>query len=126
MRCKIILASIVLVPALAAGLPCRAQTDDLLQPFTGSARSMDDVLEGEERNPFDQSEVGSARRSGDILPMWEVIRRLGPELRGQVVATDIARRDGRWLYAFQVLRGDGRLVRVWANAASGELVGSGR
>jgi uncharacterized membrane protein YkoI len=58
--------------------------------------------------------------------MWEVIRRLGPELRGQVVATDIVERRGAWLYQFQVLRADGTLVRVFADARSGAIVDSGR
>jgi uncharacterized membrane protein YkoI len=126
MRWKQIVASSVLMAALDLGSHAHAQSSDLIQPFAGPARGVDDLLDGNSRNPFDQSEAGEARRAGQILPMWEVIHRLGPELRGQVVATDITRRSGRWLYEFQVLRADGRLVRVWADAATGELVGSGR
>jgi uncharacterized membrane protein YkoI len=126
MRWKLFLASLLLVSVLITGPKAHAQSSDLLQPFTGTARGVDDLLGGNARNPFDQSEAGDARRAGQILPMWEVIHRLGPELRGQVVATDIARRSGRWLYEFQVLRADGRLVRVWADATTGELVRAGR
>jgi uncharacterized membrane protein YkoI len=125
MRWKLYLTSLLL-PALLIGAKAHAQSSDLLQPFTGTAKGTGDLLDGNTRNPFDQSEAGDARRAGQILPMWEVIHRLGPELRGQVVATDITRRSGRWLYEFQVLRADGRLVRVWADATTGAFVGTGR
>jgi uncharacterized membrane protein YkoI len=111
--------------ALATAMAAHAQNSDLVQPFAGS-RAARPLIDRNSDNPFDRNDVGSARRAGDILPMWEVIHRLGPELRGQVVATDITRRSGQWLYEFQVLRADGRLVRVWADARSGVIVGSGR
>lgn len=119
-------AFLLLTFALPASPTAKAQGSDLVQPFTGTTRGLGDLPQGSDANPFDRNDVGNARRSGDILPMWEVIQRLGPDLRGQVVATDISRRSGRWLYEFQVLRADGRLVRVFADATSGELVGSGR
>lgn len=108
----------------AAVTPLPVQASDLLQGFAATPRAADRALDGHgSDNPFDREDVGSARRAGDILPMWEVIRRLGPDLQGQVVGTDIVQRSGRWLYQFQLLRGDGTLVRVWADAQSGAVVG---
>ncbi len=116
-----------LAAALVAALPAHAQDSSLIQGFAGAPAAAGRALErGGSDNPFDREDVGSARRAGDILPMWEVIRRLGPELRGQVVGTDIVERHGAWLYQFQVLRADGTLVRVYADARSGAIVGSGR
>ena len=114
---------------LTAGLlaqPAPVLANDLIQGFTAPSRGAGRALERGSDNPFDQDALGSARRSGDILPMWDVVRRLGPELSGQVVATDIVQRDGRWLYQFQVLRPDGRLVRVLADAHTGAPVRGGR
>jgi uncharacterized membrane protein YkoI len=116
-----------LAAALVAALPAPAPGADLIQGFTSTPRATGRALDQRgSDNPFDRDDVGSARRAGDILPMWEVVQRLGPELRGQVVATDIVQRSGRWLYQFQVLRADGTLVRVWADAQSGAIVDSGR
>jgi uncharacterized membrane protein YkoI len=116
-----------LVMTLAVVTPMPVHASDLLQGFAASPRASSRSIErpGSD-NPFDREDVGKARRAGDILPMWEVIRRLGPDLQGQVVATDIVERSGRWLYQFQLLRGDGTLVRVWADARSGTIVGPGQ
>ena len=126
MRWTLAATGLLLAPALAVTWPVHVRANDLVRPFAESSRKAGDHIQGSESNPFDRSEVGTARRSGDILPMWEVVRRLGPALKGQVVDTDITRRGGHWLYEFQVLRADGELVRVWADATSGQLAGSGR
>ncbi|HZP20755.1 MAG TPA: PepSY domain-containing protein [Bauldia sp.] len=49
---------------------------------------------------------------GEILPLSEILAALGRRMPGDVVAVDLVRVGGRWVYRFQVVGPDGRRATV--------------
>lgn len=72
---------------------------------------------GDERNPFDDEELESALRDGQVLPLGELLGRpvLGP---GQAIEVELKREDGRWVYEVEMLRPDGRIEHLDLDAAT--------
>lgn len=63
-----------------------------------------------------------ALAAGEILPLRTVLESVERKSPGKVLAIELERRRGRWLYEIKLLRPGGALVKVWVDAADGSLV----
>jgi uncharacterized membrane protein YkoI len=63
-----------------------------------------------------------AVRSGQALPLSEILSQVRPQLDGEIVHVEFEREDGRFLYEFRVIGGDGRLRRVHVDAATARIL----
>lgn len=63
-----------------------------------------------------------AVRSGEALPLSEILSRIRPQLAGELVHVELEREDGRLVYEFRIIGGDGRLRKLHVDAASGRIL----
>lgn len=63
-----------------------------------------------------------AVQKGEALPLSTLRSMLLQKFPGEIVKTELDIEDGRFVYEFKVLQGDGRLIEVELEAATGALV----
>jgi uncharacterized membrane protein YkoI len=80
----------------------------------GSAASDDD----DKRCKRDQDCALDALNRGEIRPFAEVLEAVRRQLPGQVVAVELERDDGIWIYKIKVVAEDGRRRKVEVDAKS--------
>lgn len=72
--------------------------------------------------PIDQRRARQAMLAGEIQPLGQILQQVQPQLGGEVIATELEREYGRWVYEFKVLRPDGRLVEWYVDARDGSIL----
>lgn len=70
----------------------------------------------------DHDRARDAVQAGQVLPLKTVLDRLERENPGQVLAVELERDDGRWVYEVKLLQSGGRLVKLELDAASGDVL----
>jgi uncharacterized membrane protein YkoI len=66
-----------------------------------------------------------ARRAvdlGETLPIVVLLERLKARVTGEVVGVEFEREDGQWIYEFKVIDRRGRLLEVYVDAQTGEVL----
>jgi uncharacterized membrane protein YkoI len=66
-----------------------------------------------------------ARRAvdrGETLPIAELLERLKTRVPGEVIGVEFEREDGIWVYEFKVIDASGRLLEVYVDARTGEVL----
>ena len=74
------------------------------------------------RADSDQDRARAAVMAGQVLPLKDVLERLERDHPGQVLAVELEREEGRWVYEVKLLQGGGRLVKLELDAGSGEVL----
>lgn len=74
-------------------------------------------VSGEETHDHDRAR--KALEAGEILPLSTVLKAIQEETPGQVMAVELERRNGQWIYEIKVLRAGGALVKHLVNAKDG-------
>ena len=93
----------------------------MLAAGTNVALSSDTVQQWED----DDHAYDRARRaldSGETLPIAELLERLKTRVPGEVVGVEFENEDGKWVYEFKVIDGQGRLLEVYVDARTGEVL----
>lgn len=66
-----------------------------------------------------------ARRAldrGEVLPIAKLLERLKTEVPGEVIGVEFEHEHGRWVYEFKVIDSKGRLLEVYVDAQTGEVL----
>ena len=94
-----------------------------LAPATLSDTAYSDDLEGAWGDEdHDHDRARRAVRRGEVLPMAVVLDHLRKRIPGEVVGVEFEREDGRWVYEFKLVDKIGRLLEVYVDAATGEIL----
>ena len=70
----------------------------------------------------DHDRVRRARERGEILPLVDILKRAEQAYPGQVIETEFDDEHGRMVYELVVLADDGRVVKLYYDARTGELL----
>jgi uncharacterized membrane protein YkoI len=70
----------------------------------------------------DHDRARDAVRSGEALPLNEILSRIRPRLGGEIVHVKFERENGRYVYEFRVVGSDGRLRRVHVDATNANIL----
>ena len=70
----------------------------------------------------DQDRARAAVLAGEVLPLQTLLERLQRTRPGQVLALELERSDGRWVYEIKLLQPDGQLVKLEVDAATAEVL----
>jgi uncharacterized membrane protein YkoI len=70
----------------------------------------------------DHDEARRAVKSGEALPLVELLARVRSELGGEVVGVSFERKRDRWVYEFKVIGPGGQLRDVYVDASSAEIL----
>ncbi len=84
----------------------------LLGLLAGSALADDD---GHDR-------ARRALQAGEILPLPEILAAAAAARPGRVIALELEREDGRWLYELELVTPEGRLYEMEIDAASATVL----
>lgn len=76
--------------------------------------------EGEDDDDHDRALEAVER--GEAHPLAEILRRIRPQLDGEVVGVEFERQHGRYVYEFKVISTSGRLREVYVDATSAEIL----
>ena len=63
-----------------------------------------------------------AVQRGEALPLGTVLARVSDRLGGEILAIEIEREDGRWVYEFRIADANGQRRAVYVDAATAEIV----
>lgn len=63
-----------------------------------------------------------AVESGQILPLREVLDRLERSYPGKVLAVELERDDGIWIYEIKLLQANGGLLKLKLNAKTADML----
>ena len=78
---------------------------------------------GQSQIPPDFELARDAVARGEILPLAEVLSRLQTSHPGRVIEVELEYSHDILVYEVELVTGDGRLIEVDMNAATGEIVG---
>jgi uncharacterized membrane protein YkoI len=70
----------------------------------------------------DHDRARRAFEGGEVLPLAEILARVRGELGGEVVGVSFEREHDRWVYEFKVIGAGGRLVEIYVDAATAEVL----
>jgi uncharacterized membrane protein YkoI len=74
-----------------------------------------------DKDEMRRDEVRRAVETGEIRALADILKAVRGKLPGEVAGVEVERKDGRWLYEFRVVDGQGRLFDVYVDARSGEI-----
>jgi uncharacterized membrane protein YkoI len=77
----------------------------------------------DEGHAYDRARRAVSR--GEILPIAQLLEQLHTRFPGEVVAVELEDEDGREVYEFKIVDETGRLIEVYVNAATGEVLSVG-
>ncbi|MDR3438651.1 PepSY domain-containing protein [Telmatospirillum sp.] len=63
-----------------------------------------------------------ALEAGQILPLRDILTRVGTAFPGQMIDTDLETEGGRLVYEIKVLTSDGRVLKLLYDARTGEML----
>ena len=67
-------------------------------------------------------EVSGAVGRGEIRPLADILQAVQGKLSGEVVGVEVEREDGHWLYELRVAEKSGRLLEVYVDAATAQIL----
>jgi uncharacterized membrane protein YkoI len=70
----------------------------------------------------DHDRARRALEQGEVLPLAEILARVRGELGGEVVGVSFEREHDHWVYEFKVIGAGGRLVEVYVDGATAEVL----
>jgi len=70
----------------------------------------------------DHDRARAALVAGEVLPLPAVLERVGREHPGQVLAVELEREHGRWIYELKLLQPDGGLLKLDVDARDGTVL----
>lgn len=94
-------------------LDCRPWLAAALMLVTVSYAKSDDI---------DHQEARRLVQEGRILPLAEIVARVGRSVPGEVLDIELEREDGAYVYELEILRPNGRLQEVEVDAGSGRIL----
>ena len=100
------LSVLALLAALAAALPATA----------------DDGERDRDEDHHQREAVRGAVERGEVKSLFEVLRDVKPQLRGEIVGVEIERKGAAWIYEFRVVDEKGRLFEVYVDAATARIL----
>lgn len=130
----VILAAVMALPAASQAKhrlwsPKAAQT----APWAGDDRLMlvqqrRQNVQSRHRAPeSDQNRARDAVGAGDVLPLQQIMRRVGRRYPGRLLDADLGQdRQGRWLYRLKLLAPGDQVQRLVVDAQSGQVLQSSR
>ncbi len=102
--------------------PRRFPLSAVLAILLAAATAVRADSDGWEDDDHDYDRARRASERGEILPIGEILARLGEQVPGKVLDLDLEREHGSWIYEIKVLDARGRLLELKVDARSGRVI----
>lgn len=76
----------------------------------------------------DEHDHDRARRAlecGEVMPLAEVLAIIRPQISGEIVETEFENEDGLWVYELKYIDARGRLVEIYVDAGTAQILKAG-
>jgi len=70
----------------------------------------------------DHERARAALQEGAVLPLADILARLGRQVGGRVIAIELERDDGRWVYEITAVTPSGRVRELAVDAATARVL----
>ena len=70
----------------------------------------------------DYEAADSARRSGEVWPLQEILDEIERQIPGEVVGIEFERKQGVWVYEIKKLTQSGQYVEIYVDAGSKQIL----
>jgi uncharacterized membrane protein YkoI len=74
------------------------------------------------RADSDHDRARRAFESGQVAPLADILAAVDRDFVGRVIAVELERDDGRWIYEIKLLTPGGAIIKLIYDAASGALL----
>ena len=64
----------------------------------------------------------SALQKGEVLPIQELLIRVREQIPGEIVGIEFEKEYGRWVYELKIIDESGRLLEVYVDAETGDVL----
>ncbi len=85
----------------------------------GKDREHDDDHDHDE---YDYERADRARRSGDIVPLRDVLESVRKTFEGEIVGIELEKERGLWIYEIKMISPDGRYIEIYVDAKSNTVL----
>ncbi len=72
----------------------------------------------------DHDRARQALKAGEVMPLVTILERVARQHPGQVMAVELERNDGAWIYELRVLEPGGGLIKLKVDARTGAILKS--
>jgi uncharacterized membrane protein YkoI len=83
-------------------------------------RGDDDDERNRERH--DYRDAANARRSGDIVPLRDILDEVRKTHPGEIVGIEFEREDGIWVYEIKLVTPEGRYLEIYVDAKTKKII----
>jgi uncharacterized membrane protein YkoI len=97
----------------------RTNTAKILLLAAGMALA---TMSGTRADDDDHDVAKRALEQGRVLPLADIIAKIGPQVPGKVIEVELDDDDGMLLYDLKVLSPQGRLQEIEVDAATGKIL----
>ena len=63
-----------------------------------------------------------ARDSGKILPLVEILKKIAPEITGEIIETEFELKNGVPIYEFKFIAPGGRVMELYVDARTAKII----
>ncbi len=75
-----------------------------------------------DKSRHDHERAATARKSGDIRPLQEVLAKVKKTHRGEVVGVEFEMEDGIWVYELKIVTPKGRYLKIYVDAKTTKIL----
>ena len=70
----------------------------------------------------DYPQARAALERGEVLPLGTILGMVERQVDGRVIEVEFEQQDGPYVYEFELIRPDGRLIEARADAVTGRIL----
>ncbi len=70
----------------------------------------------------DHERARDAFERGEIVPLQKVLAVVGARIEGEIAEIEFEREDGVWAYEVKIITPNGRMIEVYVDAGTGEIM----
>jgi len=67
-----------------------------------------------------------ALERGEVMPLGQILAQVEAEIDARVIEVEFEQEDGRYIYEFELISPDGRLMEARADAVTGRMLSFGK
>lgn len=113
------------LPGIPPATPCAGLPVMLLAALLAATPALADPPGGHGGYGYPRRDHDAARAalaSGEIRPIGDILAAVAASVPGDLVAVELEREHGRWVYEVKVIDPDGRRREVYIDAATTDLL----
>jgi uncharacterized membrane protein YkoI len=74
------------------------------------------------KRPHDHDAAHEALRRAEVLPLAQVLKAIEAQFNARLIEVEFERKSGQYIYDFELITADGRIIEVEVDAATGRVL----